>query len=376
MIQAKGLPRSDHTRMPWRIHAIANDFRVEDVWALPTPGGPDDFARLVTLMGTFDPAQVSPIVGALFAVRWRLGTWLGLDRDDTGLGGRVPSLRERLPADLAGTALGSPVPNRFSPLYVVDDEAAFEIANETMHGVLHLGWVPDGNGRHRGQMAVLVKPNGRLGRAYMAAIAPIRHAVVYPMMLREVGRVWRERNVVRQVDVPDDARGPSTLPTVDYADAFLVDTGAHPARSARDWAVAVLEGAPLVTRTQLHAGWSALGLVASDSGDTVLGWNVRTHGEDFVLLGRESRIGMPGELLFALRPDGVLFSTFVQYRATGTRAIWAAARGSHVRTVLALLERAAHYSAGGGGIHGGAGAGGSAGGGTSAGLVGRLGPGA
>jgi len=46
----------------------------------------------------------------------------------------------------------------------------------------------------RGQMAVLVKPNGLLGTAYMAAIAPFRHLIVYPRMIREIGRKWRARN--------------------------------------------------------------------------------------------------------------------------------------------------------------------------------------
>ena len=40
-------------------------------------------------------------------------------------------------------------------------------------------------------MAVIVKPNGLLGTAYMAAIAPFRHLIVYPMMIREIGRKWR-----------------------------------------------------------------------------------------------------------------------------------------------------------------------------------------
>ena len=61
-----------------------------------------------------------------------------------------------------------------------------------MHGVLHLGWVADEQGHH-GQMAVLVKPNGRLGRAYMEAIKPFRHLIVYPLMLRDLERRWRER---------------------------------------------------------------------------------------------------------------------------------------------------------------------------------------
>jgi hypothetical protein len=43
------LPADAHTAQPWRIHAIAAGFRVEDVWALPTPGGKDDFPRLVEL---------------------------------------------------------------------------------------------------------------------------------------------------------------------------------------------------------------------------------------------------------------------------------------------------------------------------------------
>ncbi len=80
----------------------------------------------------------------------------------------------------------------FTPLYVTDDEFALEIANQTVHGVMHVGWVPDGTGGYRGQMAVLVKPNGVLGAAYMAAIAPFRHLVVYPLMMRDIGRAWRE----------------------------------------------------------------------------------------------------------------------------------------------------------------------------------------
>ena len=41
------LPNTAHTSRPWRIHELTRDFRLEDVWALPTPGGPDDFPRPV-----------------------------------------------------------------------------------------------------------------------------------------------------------------------------------------------------------------------------------------------------------------------------------------------------------------------------------------
>src|SRR3954447_22097390 len=94
------LPDSAHYSRPWRIHEIASDFRVEDVWALPTPGGPDDFPRLVETMARFDAERgSSPIVRALCAIRWKVGALMGWDKPDTGLGSRVPTLRERLPAD-------------------------------------------------------------------------------------------------------------------------------------------------------------------------------------------------------------------------------------------------------------------------------------
>ncbi len=191
--EAMTLPTSAHTSRPWRIHEIAPDFRVEDVWALPTPGGPDDFPRLVEVFASFDPGKGSSTAArTLFAIRWKIGELLGLDKPDTGLGARVPTLRDRLPGDLRDGPSG-PDPDQapFSPLYLTDDECALEIANQTVHGVLHLSWVPDGCGGYRGQMAVLVKANGLLGAAYMAAIAPFRHLVVYPPMLRDIERMWR-----------------------------------------------------------------------------------------------------------------------------------------------------------------------------------------
>ena len=180
------LPSAAHTSRPWRIHELTRDFRLEDVWELPTPGGPGDFARLVQAVASGDPAQSSSVaIRTLFAIRWRLGALFGWDRPDTGVGSRVPTLRDRLPADLRSGPSGphfDALP--FTSLYLLDDEFSAEIVNRTMHAVLHLGWVRDGTGGYRGQMAVLVKPNGLLGTAYMAAIRPLRHLIVYPPMLR------------------------------------------------------------------------------------------------------------------------------------------------------------------------------------------------
>lgn len=187
------LPDTAHTAQPWRIHELTDDFRIEDVWDLPTPGGPEDFPRLVQVFASGDPSHApSPVVRALFAIRWKLGELFGWDRPQEGLDARVPTLRDRLPADLraapSGPELGT-LP--FTPLYLLDDEFAAEVANKTMHGVIHLGWVADGTGGHHGQMTVYVKPNGVLGMAYLAAIKPFRHLIVYPPMIREIGRRWR-----------------------------------------------------------------------------------------------------------------------------------------------------------------------------------------
>jgi len=188
------LPNTEHTERPWRIHEITRDFRLEDVWAIPAPDGADEFPKAVELITRLDPSRSSSrAVRTLFAIRWKIGELLGWDRPDTGVGSRVPTLRDRLPADLRDT----PVPQfealPFDSLYLLEDEFAAETANQTMHGVMHIGLVPDGTGGYRGQMAVLVKPNGLFGNAYMAAIRPFRHLVVYPPMLRQIERSLRAR---------------------------------------------------------------------------------------------------------------------------------------------------------------------------------------
>jgi len=205
------IPNTEHTSRPWRIHELTGDFRLEDVWALPTPGGPDDFPRLVQQMASADPSKRSPgAARTLFAIRRKLGELLGWDDEDERVGFRVPTLRDRLPVDMRDLPSGpafDALP--FISLYLLGDEFAAEIANRTVHGILHLGWVPDPTGGYRGQMAVYVKPNGLLGTAYMAAIRPFRHLIVYPPLMRLIEREWRAR---------------AGDPILANADAFVADT--------------------------------------------------------------------------------------------------------------------------------------------------------
>lgn len=189
------LPNSAHETHPWRIRDVAADFEVEDVWALPVYGGAEDFPILLEVMGSLDSADSQSLATrALFSIRQRLGDWFGWDHPANGLaipGNSEISLAHRLPDDLRGTAaqvnFGS-LP--FEPLYQTDTEFAAEISNDTVHGVMHLAWVDQGDGRYQGQMAVYVRPRGRLGRTYMGLIKPFRHWIVYPALMRQIEKAW------------------------------------------------------------------------------------------------------------------------------------------------------------------------------------------
>jgi hypothetical protein len=189
------LPITEYTSRAWRIQEFTGDFRVEDVWALPIAGERDDFAELVQQLLTVDLAKSSSCaVRGLVAIRLKLGQVL--DWDAAGET-EATTLRDQLPADLRTSEMptvpdDSAVP--ITTLYLIDGECAAEIINRTVHGIIHLGWVPDEAGRYRGQMTILVKPHGLLGAAYMKAIRPFRYLIVYPQLLREIERAWRERD--------------------------------------------------------------------------------------------------------------------------------------------------------------------------------------
>jgi len=194
------LARAEHAAHPWVIAQIAPEFKLVDAWALPAQGGRDDFAALLEVMARLDPAHAdSAVTRALFRVRYRLGAWFGWDdpaRERTIPGGTETTLSQRLPADLRGSATGPELTSAsFAPLYRAGDEWAAELSNGTVHAVLHLAWVDQGDGQYRGQMGVYVKPRGGLGVTYMALIRPFRHLIVYPALIRQIARAWQARPV-------------------------------------------------------------------------------------------------------------------------------------------------------------------------------------
>ncbi|MFG2332543.1 DUF2867 domain-containing protein [Streptomyces sp. NPDC048604] len=342
---------------PWRAHEVAPDFRVEDVWALPTPGGPDDFPLLVDWFTRDDgPNPFSGIAGLLFALRMRLGRVLGLDRSGEGLGSRVPSLRTRLPRSLRESPHGPDMPSLpFTSVYLTETEWAAESANRTVHTVLHLGWVPDGSGGHRGEMTVLVKPNGLLGRVYMATVAPFRLLIVYPALMRMIRREWRAGGAVAENVTP--ASGTTSNPTVrqlhdipaeirtlapvgsGYADLFTLTAPGASQSTPEQWARALFEE---VAGLQGQFVWRVLlglRLRRSPSSDVVAGWRVVERRDGSIRLEARSWM-LTGSLVVGVDGDRVSLATAVRYDRPVAARIWAPLAAVHRRLAPDLLRDA------------------------------------
>jgi hypothetical protein len=191
------LPNAAHEAHPWVIAQVAADFKLLDVWRLPAQGRLDEFATLLETLASLDRADRGRATRALFSLRHRLGGWFGWD--DASRRRPIPgrtetTLSARLPDDLRGTATLPDISSTsFTPLYRTDDEWAAELSNDTVHAVMHLAWIDQGEGLYRGQMGIYVKPRGRFGATYMALIGPFRHLIVYPALMRQIERAWEAR---------------------------------------------------------------------------------------------------------------------------------------------------------------------------------------
>lgn len=151
---------------------------------------------------------------------------------------------------------------------------------------------------------------------------------------------------VTQISLPADARVLSTLPRIDYEDAFVITGAAE--RDPRQWARAVIDDAPPRVRARLYTGWLSLGLRLGPpwSSHRVLGWQVARSESDWLLLTASSWLGLRGELLFRSEPDGLLFATLIQLTNPVARSVWARVTDTHQQVVGSLLRHAAGREAG------------------------------
>ncbi len=211
------VPNAVHLEHRWIISEIAHDFELLDVWALPARGTPNEFHAFVETMASFDPTSADSAASrTLFKIRALLGRVFRWDEPNKTRpipGCRETSLATRVPQALRGSGDELPVSDALrragaTPLFFTDDEAALEIANDTVHGVLHFSLVEEMDGLHRPHMAIYVKPHGLIGQLYLKAIAPFRFLIVYPALMRQIERAWNARDLPAD-RAGDDAGAPS-----------------------------------------------------------------------------------------------------------------------------------------------------------------------
>jgi len=197
--EGKRIDTADHHDPEWHINEVAKDFQLIDAWKLPVAGSFEEFPELTELFLSLDFAddEGSKATQLLFEVRFRLGAILGWD--DEVLAQPIPgceetSLRDRLPAELKATVAGlDDSGTDFQAVYQTENESVLELSNSTVHAALHLAWVKAEGATYVGQMGIYVKNRGKLGQLYMPAIAPFRHYIVYPALMRRLGPLWEQR---------------------------------------------------------------------------------------------------------------------------------------------------------------------------------------
>jgi hypothetical protein len=211
------LPIEEHRKHAWLVSTLAPDFELLDVWRYPLEVDqrvPLD--RFIDFMQSSQRDLVSSrgAAGALFRLRSILGRMFGWDDDKGQRSPALPipgcdetSLRDRLTdADLEGKthdfsdAFLEGTPSSFKPVYRRENESLLEISNHTVHAMMHLGRVPISATKWSPQLGVYVKARGRLGGFYMALIAPFRHYIVYPAMMRTAKKGWPEYAKAHNLD--------------------------------------------------------------------------------------------------------------------------------------------------------------------------------
>ncbi len=177
-----------------RVHDFLQDVPLQDTWAIPLRGGGPgrtihDLRPLFSFAGL---QEAIPVVKGLFSLRRRLGTLFGWD--ELRPKWSTESYVHRLtPADRTQSVVSPGTPEGpFNTLYVFEQEQLSEVRNATVHAFLSLSMGPTQRG-YLAYWAIYVKPVSRLTGLYMATIAPFRHLVVYPAIIRQVQRRWAER---------------------------------------------------------------------------------------------------------------------------------------------------------------------------------------
>ncbi|HEY9245461.1 MAG TPA: DUF2867 domain-containing protein [Candidatus Methanoperedens sp.] len=194
-----------HFARSWKVNKIADDFVLWDVWEIPIAANNSETENFQsfyrTVLETFKKIQTrTTLVSLLFALRFWISKILPLDRNINTLpipGSLETTVKSRLSShDLERSKAGKPIKGgntdlEFHPVYLFEDESLHELSNDTVHSLIHVGWIKK-NDYYTATLAIYVIPRGIYGKAYLKLIEPFRRYIVYPGMMKIIKEQWEE----------------------------------------------------------------------------------------------------------------------------------------------------------------------------------------
>ena len=187
--------KEEHLKRSWRVHRLLSDFRLEDTWLLPiTLDENQSVGEVQSIFAqSLEETANTGIAGLLFKFRLFLGRVFGWEDEVKSVSGLpAGSIRARY-ADQESMELKDFLTKGFGnfvPVYDLGLESLAEIENKTVLAAIHLGKISLGHNTYGVQMTIYVKPKGLFGQFYMQLIKPFRHYIVYPVMLKIIGKQW------------------------------------------------------------------------------------------------------------------------------------------------------------------------------------------
>ena len=133
-----------------------------------------------------------------------LGEILGLDKNINTLpipGCQETSLKDRLSKedrkrsiDLSELGIADSDSGTWRIVYLYEDEMLTELSIDSVHALMHLGWVRKSGNYFTARLAVYAKPRGVLGNCYLKLIMPFRRAIIYPSLMENIKDIWEVGN--------------------------------------------------------------------------------------------------------------------------------------------------------------------------------------
>jgi len=208
---SKALSKKMHLSYPWKVHDIAKDFELLDVWEFPIMANKtqnQDFSLFLRVI----QQSSKPSARSFFSIKFMIARFLvilrvflggifGLDQNINSLpipGCDETSLKDRLSVEDRNRSLaesggeGAPNDSIWRTVYLYENEMLTELSNNTVHALMHFGWVQKFGKFFTARLAVYAKPRGTLGEFYMRLIVPFRRAIIYPALMQEIKNKWEE----------------------------------------------------------------------------------------------------------------------------------------------------------------------------------------